>query len=78
MRKDVFVDCTNYFNEVGCKRLKEAIETGDAVYIYIDCIGHTATMLETSRYVDWLRKTYGDKLVETKNEYGDNIYYLED
>ena len=76
MRKEVFVDCTNYFNEVGQQRLRDVLEAGNSAFIYIDCIGHTATMIETYAYVKWLKQEYGDRLATEKNEYGDKLYYL--
>lgn len=75
MRETELINCTNYFNEVGCKRLSKALEGGKSVRIYIDCIGHTATQRETLNYIEWMRETYGDKLVEDV-EHGEIIYFL--
>ncbi len=75
--KDIkLVNCTNYFNEIGCQRLCDALESGVAIRIHIDCIGHSATIRESSIYVDWLKETYGERLVCDINEHGLIYYYL--
>ena len=56
------VNCTNYFNDIGKQRLKEALEAGETVHIYIDCIGHTRAYWEEKWYREWLVEFYGDKL----------------
>lgn len=76
MKKPVLVNCTNYFNEIGVARLRDAIEAGQAVYLYIDCVGHTATARETAAYVNWLKETYGERLVVDKEMHWDTVYYL--
>ena len=75
MRETKLVNCTNYFNEVGCKRLSDVLENNKAARIYIDCIGHAATERETLNYVEWMRETYKDKLKEDI-EHGEIIYFL--
>ena len=77
MRKITLVDCTNSFGETGCKRLSSALENGEAVGIYIDCIGHTRTIYETSRYVEWLKETYKERLVVDEDACWYTTYYLE-
>lgn len=78
MRDIVLVDCTNYFNEIGVERLKDAIGAGYAVQIYIDCIGHTTTERETAAYVSWLKETYGNRLVADNNMHWNTVYYIEE
>ena len=78
MRKVTLVDCTNYFNDIGIERLKNAIEAGHAVQIYIDCVGHTATARETAAYVTWLKYTYKERLVADKQMHWDTVYYLKE
>lgn len=56
------VNCTNYYNEQSLAELQALLEQGEAVQIYIDCIGHTRTMNETALYVEALQKAYGDRL----------------
>lgn len=75
MREIELINCTNYFNDVGCKRLKKALDSGKAVEIYIDCIGHAATERETLCYVEWMRAMYGERLTED-NVSGTQVYYL--
>lgn len=70
------INCTNYFNETGCERLSEALESGETVKIYIDCIGHTRSYYETEVYVEWLSKKYGERLVVDTNKYDEKVYSL--
>lgn len=65
MNNYTLVNCKNYFNEKSLLELQERLENGEEVEIYIDCIGHTRTELETRRYVKALREAYGDSLVQT-------------
>lgn len=75
MREIELVNCTNYFNEVGCKRLSDVLENNKAVRIHIDCIGHAATERETANYIEWMQETYGDRL-EKDIKHGETIYFL--
>lgn len=70
------INCTNYFNEMGCERLSEALESGETVKIYIDCIGHTRSYYETEAYAEWLSKKYGGRLVVDTNKYDEKVYSL--
>lgn len=76
MNKATLINCTNYFNEVGCERLSEALEGGETIKIHIDCIGHTRTYYETETYVEWLAKKYGKRLIIDTNEYDEKVYSL--
>lgn len=78
MSTAMLINCTNYFNEVGCERLSKALENGETVRIHIDCIGHTRTYYETGMYVEWLNKKYGERLVIDKDDCENKIYYLKD
>lgn len=70
------VNCTNYFNDIGKKRLIEALEAGEKVRVYIDCIGHTRAFYEGQAYEEWLKEHYGDKLLVEKNAFGEATYRL--
>lgn len=71
-----WVNVTNYFNDIGKARLREALERGDKVMICVDCIGHTRSEMVEAEYAYWLRDTYGGKLyVEEKTMWG-AVYYL--
>ena len=76
MRTTETIDCTNYFNDIGCSRLAEALEDGKAVEIYIDCIGHAATNRETATYVNWLEEKYGERLGKEIEGHITTAYYL--
>lgn len=72
------INCTNYFNDVGCKRLSEALESGKAIEIYIDCVGHFATNRETALYANWLEAKYGNRLGKERGHITTTAYYLKD
>ena len=70
------INCTNYFNEIGRQRLTEALEAGEKVIIYIDCIGHTRAYREGIIYEEWLKDKYGERLEVGRNSFGDTTYRL--
>lgn len=75
--KPVLVNCGNYFNTGGFNKLCEELEKGNAVEIYIDCIGHTRNAMETRNYVYALHEKYGDRLMRLGSHYDfDTIYML--
>lgn len=76
--KHHFVNCKNYFNEESLAELEKILETGDGVGIYIDCIGHTRTEMETARYVHALRAKYGDRLAVSHDLTFYPVYCLKD
>lgn len=64
------IDGKNYFNETSLNEMCAALESGEAIRIYIDCIGHTRDTMETANYVEALKKKYGDKLqIDTKSDF---------
>lgn len=62
------VNGQNYFNEGSLNEMIELLEKGETIRIYIDCIGHTRTAIETSNYVNALEKRFGDRLLVSNND----------
>ena len=52
----------NYFNEISFNDICEALERGDKVRIYIDCIGHLRNSIEQEAYRETLIQKYGSDL----------------
>ena len=52
----------NYYHEKAFNELCEALEQGEAVEVYIDCIGHARNNNEQEIYKEALIEKYGDKL----------------
>ena len=55
----------NYFNEESFKEMCKALEAGETIEVYIDCIGHTRNNMEQEQYKKHLEKKYGGLLVCT-------------
>lgn len=70
------INCTNCFHRIGKERLTEALEAGEKVRIYIECIGHTRAYYTTLEYEKWLREQYGERLVVEKNDFKETTYRL--
>ena len=62
------INCGNEFYPVFFNKLCEALEKGEVVRVYIDCIGHTRNNDTQEVYRVKLTQKYGDKLVIEKNE----------
>jgi len=62
MKNAKLIDCGNYFHESRFKKVCEALENGEAVQVYIDCIGHTLNNYEQENYKEALLEKYADKL----------------
>ena len=58
----------NYFHEKAFNETCETLERGEAVQIYIDCIGHTRNNNEQEAYKEALQEKYGSRLQIDKNE----------
>ena len=56
------IDCGNYFHDSRFKLVCEALEQGETVKVYIDCIGHTRNNFEQETYKEALIEKYADKL----------------
>lgn len=63
------VSGSNQFNEKDFRKMCEVLESGEAIAIYIDCIGHTRHHIESSHYANELKKVYGDKLIVDDSHY---------
>lgn len=66
----------NYFNPRSLYKMVETLNDGEAIGIYIDCIGHTRTAHETERYVEALREEFGDRLVIDTKSHWYTLYKL--
>ena len=56
----------NYFHEKAFNEICEALEKGEAVQVYIDCIGHTRNNYEQETYKEALIKKYSDRVKTDK------------
>lgn len=63
MKNTKTIDCGNYYQSKHFGELCEALEQGEAVSVYIDCIGHTRNNYTQEEYRDQLIKKYGDNLI---------------
>lgn len=52
----------NYFNEENFNEMCEALESGEHISVYIDCIGFTRNNMEQDAYRKAFEKKYGQKL----------------
>ncbi len=57
----------NYFHDKAFNEICETLEQGEAVKVYIDCIGHTRNNDEQENYKEALEKKYGDRLQTTEH-----------
>lgn len=71
------VNGKNYFNEESLKEMCERLEKGEEIGIYIDCIGHTRTAIETAEYVAALKEKYNDRLLIDKESNWYTTYKLQ-
>lgn len=62
-RKSALVNVGNDFIQARYENLKQVLESGKLVEIYVDCIGHTRAVWVEQDYAERLRKDYGDRLV---------------
>lgn len=53
----------NYYHEKAFFEVCKALEQGNTVDMYIDCIGHTRNNMEQEAYKESLLEKYGDKLI---------------
>lgn len=74
MKKEAkFINCGNDFYTEYFDKVCEALEQGEAVHIYIDCIGHTRNNWAQDSYKKALLEKYGERLTVT-TEYGAYCY----
>lgn len=76
MKKEKLINCGNdyyekYFNEV-C----EALEQGETVKVYIDCIGHTRNNMSQEAYKRALTNKYGERLTVKLDEGAYSYSYI--
>ena len=58
----------NYFHEKAFNEICEALEKGETVAVYIDCIGHTRNNNEQEAYLEALKEKYQNRLKVDRNE----------
>ena len=68
MKKARLVNCGNDFYTKHFDELCEALEKGERVEVYIDCIGHTRNNMGQTAYKRALTEKYGDRLIVTTHE----------
>ena len=56
------IDGKNYFNEQSFNEICEALENGESISVYIDCIGHTRNNNEQEAYKEALTEKFGSRL----------------
>lgn len=69
----------NYFHKKAFNEICEALEQGEAVEVYIDCIGHTRNNNEQETYKEALLEKYGSirlKVCKNNGAYSYSYSYL--
>lgn len=56
------IDCANDFYESRFNEVCAALEQGEKIQVYIDCIGHTRNNMAQEAYKRALVEKYGDEL----------------
>ncbi len=77
MKEPKFINCANDFYESRFNEVCAALEQGEKVKVYIDCIGHTRNNMAQEAYKEHLIKKYGDKLTveQSKGAYSYSYTY---
>lgn len=57
----------NYYTDERFQKLKEELEQGHTVRVYVDCIGHTRTEMVESEFREALQKEFKDRLIITRD-----------
>lgn len=71
-----WVNVANDVYEDKFNALCEALEQGDLVHIYVDCIGHTRAIWVEAAYVDKLKQKYEERFVEADHGGWERAYCL--
>lgn len=69
------VNGQNYFNPISFNEICEALEQGETVSVYIDCIGFTRNNNEQEAYKEALTKKYGDRIQAERFDGGFSYSY---
>ena len=69
------INVGNYYTEERFKKVKEALDQGHTVRVYVDCIGHARTEQVEWEFKKALQETYKDKLIATR-DYADKYSIL--
>ncbi|MBR6532871.1 MAG: hypothetical protein IKT44_00360 [Clostridia bacterium] len=65
----------NYFHQRAFEAACNALDKGEAIRMYIDCIGHTRNNTEQEEYKNALIDKYGEKIIVTKENGGYSYSY---
>lgn len=76
MRDIKVIDGENYFNKKSLADACGALEIGETIKIYIDCIGHTRNNNEQEVYKEALEEIYGSRLIKKASGSGYSYSYL--
>lgn len=58
----------NSFYEDHFTKMCEMLESGEGIWLYCWCTGHTRCAMVTAEYERKLRSKYGDKLLDARDE----------
>lgn len=73
-KKPILINCANDFYQKYFDQVCEALESGEKVEVYIDCIGHTRNNWAQDSYKKALVEKYGDRLT-VATEHGAYCYH---
>ncbi len=73
--KTMLINGENYFNDMSLKNACAALEKGETIDLYVDCIGHTRNNTVQEEYKEALTEKYGDNLTSVKNKGAFSYYY---
>ena len=62
----ILINGKNFFNQESFSQMCEALENGQVIEVYIDCIGHTRNNYEQEMYRKQLQVKYGMSLDEER------------
>ena len=68
VKRAVKCDTDNGFTPKLFDNMCEKLEQGERIWLYCWCIGHTKCWLVENEYLRELKKKYGDKFSEVKQE----------
>ena len=65
----------NYYHEKAFNEICEALEQGQTISVYIDCIGHGTNNREQEVYKEELLNKFGSRLMVERSEGGYSYSY---
>lgn len=78
MKKAVSVDVWNDFYPERMDELVSRLKQGERIHIYVNCTGNTRAEMVEGIYLNELKKVFGEKLKEGKEDGWFEYYYLEE